>query len=175
MIWLWLVIFTWVVCFGLVVIVGAPYVPTKKSFAKTAFVDLYCLSAKDKLVDLGSGDGVVLRYATKLGARAVGWEINPVLFLISRLLSTGNSRVETKLSNFWANKLPKDTTVVYVFTTSKDTKRLARWLQNQTNKLDRPINVVTLGSKFDALKASKTIEPCNLYVFSPLQSKKAQV
>jgi spermidine synthase len=57
----------------------------KKSILNLAFHELYQLTENDNFVDIGSGDGVVLREASKIGARAVGFEINPILVFISTL------------------------------------------------------------------------------------------
>jgi hypothetical protein len=56
--------------FGLVVFIGAPYVPSQRKYVRRAFEHLG-LGAKDVLVDIGSGDGVVLRIAASYGAKAV--------------------------------------------------------------------------------------------------------
>ena len=62
---------------------GAPYVPSRSRDLERAFDELYKLAADDLLVDIGSGDGRVLMMAVKRGARAVGFEINPVLAKVS--------------------------------------------------------------------------------------------
>src|SRR5680860_1758140 len=93
MIWLWLFFVTIAIFFGAVVFRGAPYVPSQKFYINQALRELYPISNKDLLIDIGSGDGVVLREASKLGARAIGYEINPFLVIISRLLSRKDNRV----------------------------------------------------------------------------------
>ena len=82
MILFWAIVIILCVFFGLVVFRGAPYVPSKKTYINQAFSDLYPLTDKDVLVDVGSGDGVVLRSATKFGALAIGYEINPILVIM---------------------------------------------------------------------------------------------
>ena len=59
MVWFWIV-FVVVLTFGVIVLRGAPYVPSMKRYVKEAFTQLYPLSSKDVLVDVGSGDGVVI-------------------------------------------------------------------------------------------------------------------
>ena len=63
---------------------GAPYVPSLKSELKKAFTKLYPLSEKDTLIDLGAGDGVVLKVASEFKAKGIGIELNPVFALISK-------------------------------------------------------------------------------------------
>src|SRR3990167_11438551 len=87
-----IVVATILLVFGLVVFRGAPYVPTLRKNLEQGFRDVYPLSERDLLVDIGSGDGVVLRQAAKCGARAIGYELNPFLVVISKLLSRSEER-----------------------------------------------------------------------------------
>ena len=102
--WLWVVAII-VVLVGFVAFTGAPYVPSKRRDVARAFEELYKLTAKDVLVDIGSGDGVVLREAARHGANAVGYEIHPLLVLVAKVLSRGNAHVHVKLANFWRTPL----------------------------------------------------------------------
>jgi len=171
----WLVVVFFTLTFGIVVFRGAPYVPSRRRYIKQAFTELYDLSDSDILVDVGSGDGVVLREAAKLGAKAIGYEINPVLVLISKLLSQHNDLVKTQMADFWLSQLPDDTTVVYVFAVSRDIEKIAIWLQRETNRLGRKISVITYGSGFGKLMSTKNVGAYKLYYFQSLQSDKAQV
>lgn len=175
MIWLWLVVLIIVLFFGMVVFRGSPYVPSRKQYIKQALRELYPLSAKDTLVDIGSGDGVVLRQAAEIGARAVGYEINPLLVLISRFLSRKYSKVSIHLVDFWMAKLPDDTTVIYVFSVVRDIKKTMQKVQNETNRLGRPIYIISFAGKFTGKKVVKQVGAYYLYTFYPLQLNKAQV
>ena len=64
---------------GFSAFMGAPYLPSHRRDVARAFDELYPLSSSDVLLDIGSGDGVVLRQASKRGARAIGYEIHPLL------------------------------------------------------------------------------------------------
>lgn len=78
---------------GFVALLAHPMSPWKRSDLKRAFTELYPLSSRDTLVDIGSGDGVVLREAARYGARVAGYEIHPFLVVVSWLLSSrGNDR-----------------------------------------------------------------------------------
>ena len=57
----WYIIAGLIVFAGFTAFTGAPYVPSKPREVKRAFTKLYKLSAKDVVVDIGSGDGLVLR------------------------------------------------------------------------------------------------------------------
>ena len=86
------VIFLAVVGFG--VIFGAPFVPTRKIWIREA-LDLANIRKNDTVVDLGSGNGEVLKMAISAGAKkAVGYEINPILVLWSRLRFLRNPRIQ---------------------------------------------------------------------------------
>ncbi len=175
MIFIWFVVLLFVIFFGLVIFRGAPYVPSKKVFVKQALIDLYPLTNKDTLVDLGSGGGGILREASKIGAHAVGYEINPILVLISRILSQNDKKIKIRLADFWVSRLPKNTTVVYIFSVKRDMKKLMGWMQNEANRLKKPIYLISFGFEFSGMKPIKNIGPCYLYLFNSLHQSKAQV
>ncbi len=175
MIWCWLVIIIIFFCFGLVAFRGAPYIPSQKKYLNLAFYDLYQLTKNDVLVDIGSGDGVVLRQASKSGARAVGYEINPILVLISRLLSINDKLVKVRMVDFWLSHLPKDTTVVYAFSVGRDIDKLIKWMQAEATRIGRPISLISYGFNLKKMKVSRIKKPYYLYVFNPLHQVKPQV
>ena len=61
MFWLWILALIIILTFGVVVFHGSPYVPSHVSHVRQSLTELYNLSDKDVLVDIGSGDGLVLR------------------------------------------------------------------------------------------------------------------
>jgi SAM-dependent methyltransferase len=137
-----------------------------------AFRELFPLSDQDTVVDIGSGDGVVLREAARLGARAIGFEINPILVGISRLLSR-NTNIRIEMANFWYRSFPKETTLVYIFGVSRDNQRVIQKLQREANRLKRPVHLMTYGPYLTELSPVKKHRGHHLYVFHPLQPKKA--
>ena len=167
-----LVVAVLVLFFGAVSFIGAPYVPSQKKYIKRVFKYLK-LGAHDVLVDVGSGDGVVLRVASKFGATAIGYEINPVLVLISKLLSFGDRRVSISLENFWSAKLPDDTTLVYVFSVTRDERKLIKLMQREADRLGKPLKLLCHASPFHQMEAVDTFEAYSVYVFYPLQLKNA--
>lgn len=166
--WLLLLIGIIVLFFGFVVFRGSPYVPSRKKYIRQAFKKLYPLTSADLLVDIGSGDGIVLREAAKTGALAVGYEINPILVLISRLLSRKHNRITIHLANFWTSSLPNETTVVYVFSVTRDMRKIIEKLQVETNWLAHPLNIISFGSEFQDIKLVKKLGPYHLYILYPL-------
>lgn len=168
MLWLWIG-FGIIFLFGFVVLTGAPYVPTKRRDLRRAFLELYPLTKDDVLVDIGSGDGIVLREASRCGARAVGYELNPVLVWISRLLSRKDTRVQVYIANFWRVDIPDDTTVVYTFGDSRDIVRMMRKVEQQASRLGRRLAFITYGFDIPGQKPVRTVGAHHLYEVEPLQ------
>lgn len=72
------IIFGVIIIFGFVILFGAPYLPTLKPQIKIA-LDMLDLQPGQTLIEIGSGDGRVLKAAAERGWNAVGYELNPVL------------------------------------------------------------------------------------------------
>lgn len=166
--WFW-ILATVIVLFGFVAFFGAPYVPSKRRELRRAFRSLYPLSKNDVLVDIGSGDGVVLREAARYGARAIGYELNPVLAWFSQWLSRHQKGVEVHVANMWNASFPEDTTVVYVFAVSRDSKKLEKKMQLEANRMKKPLKLVSYGCKLPNKVPIKTLGAHFLYDFLPLQ------
>jgi SAM-dependent methyltransferase len=171
--WLWFLPIVILLSFSLTVLRGAPYVPTLKINLKQVFDDLYPLSSYDVLVDIGSGDGVVLREAARRGASAVGYEINPFLVFISRIISRKQPRVRVNLADFWLVNLPDATTVVYVFSVSRDIEKIARRIQKEANRLNKSIRLISCGFELKDIELVRKAGAHYLYTFTP--SKKAKL
>ncbi|MDB5168066.1 MAG: hypothetical protein JWO55_324 [Candidatus Saccharibacteria bacterium] len=172
MFWFWLLAAV-VVIFGFVVFRGAPYVPSRKKELIAAFDELYPLSEKDVLVDIGSGDGIVLREAAKRHARAIGYELNPLLVIISRFLSRRQPLVETYLADFWFVSLPPETTVVYVFGESRDITKMVNKVADEAQRLKKPLAFISYGFAVPNLMPVKKTGAYYLYQLSPLQIDEA--
>lgn len=158
-----------ILLFGFVVFFGAPYVPSKKGEVERAFKELYPLSGEDTLVDIGSGDGVVLRLAARCGAQAVGYEINPLLVIISRWLSRSSPEVKVYFESFWRATLPQETTVVYVFGDSRDIKKMTRKVEESATVIGRPLFFISYAIKVPERAPMKQVGAHYLYKIDPLQ------
>jgi hypothetical protein len=169
MTWLWIIAII-VIGFGWVVFRGAPYVPSQPKYIKRAFTKLYPLSGHDTLVDVGSGDGVVLRIASAFGARAIGYELHPVLVLISGLLSRRDSKVTVRLADFWFTPLPDTTTIVYAFLVTRDVKKMIKKMNSEVARLGRPLRFMTYGNSLPGMKPDSVLDAYALYTFYPLHS-----
>lgn len=175
MTWIVYVLAVIVLIFGVVVFRGAPYVPSHRRFVRMAFKDLYEVTSKDVLVDIGSGDGIILRLAAAQGARAIGYEINPILVAISKLLARGNPKITTKLADLWLTQLPLETSIVYAFAVSRDIEKIAQKIQKTADIHGHQIWLMTYGAPVGSKKAVRTLHAHSLYLFEPqpLQSDKA--
>lgn len=168
MIWFW-TFFTIVVLFGGTAFWGAPYVPSKRGEVERAFDELYPLGPDDTLVDIGSGDGIILRLAAKRGARAVGYEINPILAVLSRWLSRDDPLVKVYLASFWNAELPQDTTVVYTFGDSRDITKMVKKAEDTATRLRRSIFFMSYAIEVPGVEPIKKVGAHYLYEVPPLQ------
>ena len=166
--WLWVVTVI-VVLVGFVAFTGAPYVPSKRRDVARAFEELYKLTAKDVLVDIGSGDGVVLREAARHGAKAVGYEIHPVLVLVAKMLSRGNANVQVKLANFWRTPLPDSVTVVYTFGDARDIVKMYARVQHEATRIGSKLAFISYAFTVPGINPAKTVGAHHLYYIKPLQ------
>lgn len=162
-----------VLLFGFVVFRGAPYVPSHKREVVRAFDELYKITSSDVVVDFGSGDGVILRLATARGARAIGYELNPALVMVSRFLSRQSKKTKVHLGDFWFAPLPEETTLVYGFMVERDIEKMAKKLQSEANRLGRPLYFMSYGSAVKDHPKLKELGAHHLYRFNPLQRAKA--
>jgi hypothetical protein len=164
-----------VLAFGFMAFTGAPYLPSKRKDIERALTELYELGVKDHLVDMGAGDGVVLRVASSLGAKATGYEINPVIAYIARFLSRNDSHVKVYVANLWRVEFPDDTTVVYVFGDTRDIKKMYKKVEEQAARIGRPLYLISYGFAVPGCETVKQVGASNLYRVEPLRKQKAQV
>ena len=96
-----------VLAFGLVLFVGAPYLPTLRPQVETAF-ELLALRPGQTVLELGCGDGKVLLAAAQAGYKAVGIELNPILAFISWLRTVRyRKQVRVVWGNYWRMRWPE--------------------------------------------------------------------
>ncbi len=106
---------------------GAPFVPTDRKHVEV-MLRLAQVGLGTKLVDLGSGDGRIVIAAARLGAEAVGIEVNPILVVISRwrIKRAGvQDRAKVYLKNFWQADL-SEFNVITLFGIGKIMPRLEK-------------------------------------------------
>lgn len=154
------VIFIIVACFAAGAILGAPYLPVRQKDAEAA-LDLAEVEAGQTVVDLGSGDGRLLIAAAKRGAKAIGYEINPIMYLWSLLACAKYSKqISIRLRNFWGARLP-EADVYYVFLIDRYTKKLDSKLQRE---LTNPTKVVSYVFELPR-EPKKSTSNTHLYIY----------
>ncbi len=80
---------------------GAMFHPSARIKVRT-FLDHVPMKAGELLVDIGCGDGrVLLEARRRYGVRALGFEVNPLAYALSRIRTRGMEGIEVRLANFW--------------------------------------------------------------------------
>lgn len=142
---------------------GAIYYPTKMDVVKK-MLKLANVTKKDTVLDLGSGDGRILIEAAKLGAKAIGYEINPVLVKRSRkkIEKLGLSHLATvHLKSFWHVDFDQATIItLYLFPNFMN--RLQKLLDK---KMTHPLLLVSNDYQFPQKKFIKKDQKIFLYKF----------
>lgn len=146
-------------CFSLVLFFGAPYLPTMNPQVATA-LKLADLKPGQTLLELGSGDGRVLIAAARSGLNAIGYELNPIMFLISWLRTRRyRSQVKLKFANFWhASWPPCD--AIYVFLLPRLMDKLEAKIHSEGMK---DAIVISFAFRFTKLKPIKEDHGVLLY------------
>lgn len=95
---------------------GALYVSTSRMRIE-AFADALSMKPGQVLVDLGCGDGRVLRcIRSRFDVTAIGYEWNLLAFLNARLRCLGRRGITVRLRNFWkADLTGADVVFCYLF------------------------------------------------------------
>ncbi|HVW23631.1 MAG TPA: methyltransferase domain-containing protein [Candidatus Saccharimonadales bacterium] len=142
MIW-WIVILGLLACFAGVLLFGAPYLPTLKPQVRSAMA-LADLQTGETLLELGCGDGRVLLAAAQKGAKAVGYELNPVMALVAWLRTRKyRKNVRVIWGDFWRADWP-EAAVIFTFLLPKYMKKLDKKIVQYPHK---PVKLVSFAFK----------------------------
>ena len=107
---------------------GALFTSTA-SIRINSFLDAVPMNDKELLVDLGCGDGRVLRAAQRrYGVTALGFEVNALAYCLGRILSFGIKGLQIRCSNFWSEDF-READVVFCYLFPDVMKRLATKLE----------------------------------------------
>ena len=159
---MWLLACMLVLPFGYVLIFGAPYLPTRKKQANQA-LDLLKLQKGDVFVDLGSGDGAVLIEAAQRGMVCYGYELNPLVYLVSKLRTLRYRRqIKIYCRDFWQTPLPEDAKGVFVFLLDPFMERLDNKLSSE---MSHGGQLVSYTFKIPNKKAVKSKNAMYLYKY----------
>ena len=153
-----ILIFTIVILLSLSLWFGAPYLPSKSEHIQIA-LKLLNLPKGHTIVDLGSGDGKVLKQAAAKGYKGLGFEINPILTWISRF-RLRKYPVEIKNISFWSRPLPR-VKGIYIFGTQSVVDKLDKKIQKDLEHT----KLVSVGYKITGKKPDKSLNGVHLYVY----------
>lgn len=159
MTWLGLALAILAVCFGGVLLFGAPYLPTFKSQIDAA-LDLAGLKPGDTLLELGCGDGRVLIAAARRGYNAVGYELNPLLAAVAWLRTRRYRRqVRVVWGDFWRADWPP-AAAVFTFLLDRYMTKLDKKLAHYPHK---PIKLVSYAFQIPGKKLAAQKQGVFLY------------
>lgn len=149
-----------VICFGFVVLFGAPYLPTHTAQTETA-LDLLALKKGQTLLELGAGDGKVTLAALSRGLNVVAIEFNPLLCIIIWLRTRKyRGRVKILCGNFWTLRWP-NADGIYVFLLDRYMKKLDSRIAKRYDRIRLASYVFQIPGK----KPLKQKEGVFLYVY----------
>jgi 16S rRNA A1518/A1519 N6-dimethyltransferase RsmA/KsgA/DIM1 with predicted DNA glycosylase/AP lyase activity len=146
-------------CFGFVLLFGAPYLPTLTVHMEQA-LDLAELQPGELLLELGCGDGKVVAAAAQRGLRVVGYELNPLLVLVSKLrcLRYGK-QVSIRWANFWTQDWP-DASGIFVFVLPRMMSKLDTKIVQYKHK---PVKLVSFAFEMPGRKPAR--QGTGVYVY----------
>lgn len=131
-----------IICFALVIPAGAPYVPTLNKDVHNALETLN-LKPGQILLELGCGDGKVLKAAASTGVYAVGIELNPLLVIIARLRTWRHRKyVRVLWGNLWNTSRWPAADGVFIFILPKYMARIDEVMKRWHKK---PLRLVSFG------------------------------
>ncbi len=161
MIWLSALAVVIIFCFAVVLLVGAPYLPTLSKHVETA-LQLADLKKDQTLLELGCGDGKVVVAAAKQGFNVVGYELNPILAGLAWLRTRRYRKQVTIIwGDFWKKDWP-NAEVIFVFLLPKYMEKLSETIAKYEY---RPIKLVSFAFEIKTKKPSKTQDGLFVYEY----------
>lgn len=148
--------------FVFVILFGAPFLPTLKERIVDV-IEISNLKPGQTLLELGSGDGRILLEVAKKGIYGIGYELNPILVVYSKIkLWKYRKFVKIKWRNYWLVRLPK-ADVVFVFLLQKYMEKLSNKI---TQEYPHGVKLVSFAFKIDSKKPSAELNGIYLYKYN---------
>lgn len=159
MLWLELTALVIIGCFSFVLLFGAPYLPSLTKSSQSA-LDMLNLKPGQTMLELGCGDGKVLRMAARRGINCVGYELNPILALVA-WLGTRHYRDKIKIiwGDYWQKPWPP-AEGIYGFILPRYMAKLDNKITQQANK---PVRLVSFAFAIPARAHDATRDGAYLY------------
>jgi SAM-dependent methyltransferase len=140
---------------------SAPWDPTPMRIVRE-MLDMAELKKGEKLYDLGCGDGrIIVTAARQYGAYAVGVELDPIRYAITKLRTRRLKNAEVRRENFFSTDL-SDADVVTLFLYQSVNNRLREKLFSE---LKDGARVVTYIWTFDRWEAEKADRKNRVYLY----------
>jgi SAM-dependent methyltransferase len=159
--WVILAALVLVLCFGSVLLFGAPYLPTLGPQVKIA-LDMTGLKEGQTLIELGCGDGKVLVAAAKQGLNVVGYEINPLLVMMCRLRTRRyGKQVRVIWGDFFKKQWPP-ADAIFVFLLPKYMEKLNKKV---IQSADKPVKLVSFAFEIKSQKPAAQKDGVFLYKY----------
>ncbi len=133
-------------CFCLVVVIGyasyagAPWVPVRR-FDMEALIKDLDLRSGQQFVELGCGDGRLLRAVGTKDIQAIGYEINPLLWGIAWFRNIPHKNVRVKFGNMWRADVSR-ADVVMVFLVPRTMPRLSQKAEQEMKPGSRLVSYI---------------------------------
>jgi SAM-dependent methyltransferase len=148
-----------------------PFAPTPKYNVKI-IIDQFGLKPGHKFYDLGCGDGRFLIEAEKRGAKAVGFEISPWVYLRCRLnLFLNKSKAKVFYKNFYSADL-SDASAIFCFLMDRVMPKVEKKLKKE---LGIGAKIICYCFKLPTWKPTKIIDlkpkdpkSSNIYIYSKM-------
>lgn len=160
---MWLLLLIGIILlFGFVILFGAPYLPTKAK-QKTSALNLLDLQPGQLFLEFGCGDGRVLKAAAAKGWRCVGYELNPILVLVSICVNWRyRHQVKVVWGSFWRADITK-ADGIFVFLLDSFMERLDKKL---TTESSRQLKMASFAFKVPHKKIIKERDGVFLYRYN---------
>lgn len=131
---------------------GAPFVPTHTSDIRLLFEHVKPREKRETFIDLGAGDGRVVRMAAEHGFEAVGYEFNPIVWLLAWLRCRSMKHARVKFGPWQRAHLNSRPQTIYFFATNMHAGA------KQLTKLPKQSRVVSYGAPVSRAGFNKRYE-----------------
>jgi len=146
-----------------VILFGAPYVPTLYK-ARHDALELLALKPGQTLYELGSGDGSLMQEAAAKGLKVVGYELNPLLVLLSKWRTRKyKKQVRVVWSNFWNADFSK-ADGIFVFQMDRSMKKLEAKIKKEAG--GRELRIASHAFQIPGKAPAKKQGAVFLYIYS---------
>jgi SAM-dependent methyltransferase len=148
--------------FSAVVAFGAPFLPTLSKRVDDAIL-LLELKPGQTFLELGCGDGRLLKAAAKKGINSIGYELNPILVIYAWISNFRYRKfVTVRWGNYWKVNWPK-ADGMYVFLLNPYMSKLHNKVVQYTN--DSKFTVVSFAFKIPQKEPSREINSMFQYKY----------